>query len=366
MKVADFDFSLPEELIALRPLAAREQARLLCVDGGAITDRLVADLPGLLGPDDLLVVNNTRVLPAALTGVRPSRDAASSPAPVSVGFNLVRFVSATPDRSVWQAFARPAKRLRVGDIVTFGVVGVGGVDGVGGAELQARIETVGSDGLVTLAFDRSGDALAVCFQRLGKTPLPPYIVKHRAVDDRDAEDYQTVFAKVAGAVAAPTAGLHFTDQLLARIREVADIAEVTLHVGAGTFLPVKADNTEDHVMHTEWGTISPETAAKITAHKQRGGRVVAVGTTSLRMLESAASSPGVVAPFAGETDLFIVPGFRFNIVDALVTNFHLPRSTLFMLVCAFCGLDEMKAAYAHAIAQSYRFYSYGDACFLQR
>lgn len=358
MKVADFDFSLPEELIALRPLAAREQARLLCVRGEAIADRLVSDLPGLLGPDDLLVVNNTRVLPAALAGVRPPRDVSSSADPVSIGFNLVRFVSATPDRSVWQAFARPAKRLRVGDIVTFG----GGTD----AELHARVEAMDGEGLVSLAFDLSGDALAQRFQLLGTTPLPPYIVKHRAADERDAEDYQTVFAKVAGAVAAPTAGLHFTDPLLARIREFADVAEVTLHVGAGTFLPVKADDTEDHVMHCEWGTISAEVAAQITEHKRRGGRVVAVGTTSLRMLESAASEPGVVAPFAGETDLFIVPGFRFNIVDALVTNFHLPRSTLFMLVCAFCGVAEMKAAYAHAIGQSYRFYSYGDACFLQR
>jgi S-adenosylmethionine:tRNA ribosyltransferase-isomerase len=339
MKVSDFDFELPPALIATRPAEPRDSARLLHV-GARLADRLVSDLPGLLRPGDLLVVNDTRVIPARLDGRRGE-----------ARVELTLHKADGPDR--WRAFARPAKRLRPGDRVALG-------DG-----FAATVAGKGEGGEVTLAFDRGGAELIAALARHGRMPLPPYI--KRPGDARDAADYQTAFSARDGAVAAPTAGLHFTPRLLAGL-EAAGIGRVavTLHVGAGTFLPVKVEDTADHVMHAEWGEVSAAAAAAIAAARRRGGRVVAVGTTSLRLLESAAGDDGTVAPFAGDTALFITPGYRFKAVDLLLTNFHLPRSTLFMLVAAFAGLARMRAAYEHAKAAGYRFYSYGDACLLER
>jgi len=355
LRVDDFDYHLPEELIALRPAVPRDAARLLVVAPGAeppFADRTMLDLPGLLRPGDALVFNDTKVIPAELRGVR-ERDGATAQIAVTLIERL--------DGHRWQALARPAKRLKVGDRVVFGqgekicLLGT----------LAATVEGRGEEGEVTLAFDFSHASLDEAIARFGEMPLPPYIASRRPSDERDRSDYQTVFARDEGAVATPTAGLHFTERLMKAIAEKG-VSEhfVTLHIGPGTFLPVRAADTSQHVMHPERGTVTAATAEALNAVKARGGRVVAVGTTSLRLLESAADKEGRLAPFFGATNLFITPGYRFRFVDRLLTNFHLPRSTLFMLVASFSGLDLMKRAYDHAVAQRYRFYSYGDACLL--
>jgi S-adenosylmethionine:tRNA ribosyltransferase-isomerase len=322
------------------------------VGGLALQDRLVSDLPELLRPGDALVFNDTRVIRAALQGERIRGGNRAI-----VSFNLHRRL----DGHRWQAFARPAKRLAEGDRIRFGHDGRVCLLGT----LDARVTRTGEAGEVELAFSLHGAYLDEAIEALGDPPLPPYIAGRRAVEPADAERYQTVYARREGAVAAPTAGLHFTERLLATL-DARGISRhlVTLHVGAGTFLPVKAEDTSAHRMHAEWGEITAETVSALNAVRAAGGRLVAVGTTALRLLETAAAGDGRIAPFAGETDLFIVPGYRFKVADLLLTNFHLPRSTLFMLVAAFCGLDAMQQAYAHAIRHGYRFYSYGDACLL--
>ena len=357
MRVDLFDFDLPEELIALRPAEPRDAARLLVVRPRAeprLEDRGVRDLPGLLAPGDIMVFNDTKVIPARLEGRRMRPDGAGAGVEVTLIERL--------DESRWKALARPAKRLKPGDLIRFGSEGRLCFLDMLDATVEAREE-----GEVTLAFAFSGAYLDQAIAERGSMPLPPYIAGRRASDERDREDYQTMFARRDGAVAAPTAGLHFTDRLLAGLadRGVATTF-VTLHVGAGTFLPVKSDDTSGHRMHAEWGEVAPDTAKALNAARAAGGRIVAVGTTALRLLETAAARNGEIRPFSGSTDIFIEPGYRFGAVDALVTNFHLPRSTLFMLVSAFSGLDTMKRAYAHAVAQNYRFYSYGDACLLFR
>ncbi len=357
MRTDQFDFHLPPELIALRPAQPRDAARLLVVDPDATplyADRVMGDLPALLSPGDALVLNDTKVIPAELEGTR-ERDGAKA----HISVNLTERLD--PQR--WRALARPAKRLKAGDRILFGEAGRVCLLG----ELAATVEARGADGEVTLAFDLSGPALDAAIASMGNMPLPPYIASRRAADERDRTDYQTIYAREEGAVAAPTAGLHFTPALLAAL-EARGIAchWVTLHVGPGTFLPVRAENTKDHVMHGETGIVSAATADALNAVKARGGRIVAVGTTSLRLLESATDAQGTLHPFTGETRLFIIPGYRFRFVDRLLTNFHLPRSTLFMLVAAFSGLDVMKEAYAHAVEAGYRFYSYGDACLLSQ
>ncbi len=341
MKVADFDFALPPEAIAQRPIAPRDAARMLEV-GAALADRTVADLPSLLDPGDVVVVNDTKVVPARLHGRRGD---------VAIELTLLRELS--PGR--WRAMARRARRLKPGQRITFA------------ADLAARVEAKEDDGEVVLAFDRAGAALAAALETHGAAPLPHYIRREAAPDARDRADYQTVFARHPGAIAAPTAGLHFTERLLARL-DAAGVRRLTLtlHVGAGTFRPVKTEKVVDHVMHPEWGEIDRAAADAINAARGRGGRIVAVGTTSLRLLETAADADGRVRAFTGETDLFITPGRPIRTADLLLTNFHLPRSTLFMLVCAFAGTERMKAAYGHAIAAGYRFYSYGDCCLLHR
>jgi S-adenosylmethionine:tRNA ribosyltransferase-isomerase len=355
MRTDLFDFELPADSIALRPASPRDSARMLVVrQGEALDDRVVADLPQMLQPGDQLVVNDTRVISAQLSGRRIGRDAEPK-----IDATLIKRL----DGSRWQALVKPAKKLAQGDIVRFG--NEGKVCFLG--HLDAQVEHKGEDGEVTLSFSFHGPALDQAIADLGAPPLPPYIASKRTPDERDAADYQTMFAVNEGAVAAPTAGLHFTPALEATLRERGiGIHRITLHVGAGTFLPVKAEDTAAHKMHSEWGTISRETADALNTARAKGGRIVAVGTTSLRLLESAAAEDGAIQPFAGETAIFITPGYRFRAVDILMTNFHLPRSTLFMLVSAFCGLEPMKQAYAHAIAEGYRFYSYGDACLLFR
>ncbi|MBN8911656.1 MAG: tRNA preQ1(34) S-adenosylmethionine ribosyltransferase-isomerase QueA [Rhizobiales bacterium] len=361
MRTDLFDFELPEDRIALRPAEPRDSARLLVVDpdrAPPLADRAVRELADLLRPGDALVLNDTRVIPAALSGVRVRGELRSG-----VSFNLLRRV----DASRWRALARPAKRLAIGDRVRFGS------DSESMACLLSSLEaTVAARldaGEVELLFDLSGPDLDLAIQGVGDMPLPPYIAGRRAPDARDRAAYQTVYAAREGAVAAPTAGLHFTPELFAAL-EARGISRhfVTLHVGAGTFLPVKAEDTRDHRMHAEWGEVSEATADALNAVREAGGRIIAVGTTSLRILESAAHAPSpgrdLIRPFAGETEIFITPGYRFRAVDVLMTNFHLPRSTLFMLVSAFAGLETMKTAYAHAVASGYRFYSYGDASLL--
>jgi S-adenosylmethionine:tRNA ribosyltransferase-isomerase len=349
MLVSEFDFELPPERIALHPVSPRDAARLLVVRPGApLEDRSVTDLVEILQPGDVLVVNDTRVLPAELKGLRLRGDNRAQ-----VAFNLHRRV----DAHAWRAFARPAKRLKLLDKLQLGDDG----------SLAATLTGKGETGEVTLEFALGGAALDEAIKAHGAMPLPPYIESKREPEARDRTDYQTVYAAVDGAVAAPTAGLHFTEKLLQDLsRRGVSIERVTLHVGAGTFLPVKAEDTSGHVMHAEWGEITEAAVHRLYEAKARGGRIVAVGTTSLRLLESAARTKGTLQPFSGETDIFITPGFRFRVVDLLMTNFHLPRSTLFMLVSAFCGLETMRAAYAHAIAEKYRFYSYGDASLLYR
>jgi S-adenosylmethionine:tRNA ribosyltransferase-isomerase len=355
MRVDLFDFDLPEDRIAVRPSEPRDAARLLAVrpDAG-FRDHVVRDLPSLLRAGDALVFNDTKVIPAQLHGLRRRAEGTA-------------LVDATLHMRVaddsWRAFLRPAKRVRAGERIAFGHVGNACLLGT----LDATVEEKGEAGEALLRFDLSGPALDEAIRAVGHIPLPPYIASKRPDDERDLTDYQTIYARDEGAVAAPTAGLHFTPELLAAL-DSAGIERhfVTLHVGAGTFLPVKADDTDDHRMHAERGVIPAATADALNAVRARGGRVVAVGTTSLRILESAAAPDGTMAAWSGETSIFITPGYRFRTVDMLMTNFHLPRSTLFMLVSAFSGLDTMRAAYTHAIASGYRFYSYGDASLLVR
>jgi S-adenosylmethionine:tRNA ribosyltransferase-isomerase len=357
MRTDDFDFELPADRIALRPASPRDAARLLVVRPGAgrlLEDLSVRDLPDLLRAGDRIVVNDTKVIPAQLRGRRMG--GAAEP---RIEATLIRRL----DGARWEALVKPARKLKVGDVVRFGDEGQ--VCFLG--QLDATVEGKGEAGEVTLAFAFHGPVLDQAIAERGAMPLPPYIAARRAADDRDRSDYQTLFAQREGAVAAPTAGLHFTPALTARLAERGiAISTVTLHVGAGTFLPVRAAEVSAHRMQGEWGEVSEATAAQQNETRAAGGRIVAVGSTSLRLLESAAQDDGRIAPFAGETALFITPGYRFRAVDVLLTNFHLPRSTLFMLVAAFSGLETMRRAYAHAIEAGYRFYSYGDACLLFR
>jgi S-adenosylmethionine:tRNA ribosyltransferase-isomerase len=340
MRVDLFDFELPPERIALRPARPRDAARMLVVEGDApFTDRHVRDLPGLLRAGDVLVFNDTRVIPAQLEGRRGE---------ARIGATLHKRL----DLRRWQAFVRNAKRLKPGDHIEFP------------ADVRAIAEERHEDGSWTLAF-LGDEPVEVLLERAGRMPLPPYIAGKRETDEADRSDYQTMFAREKGAVAAPTAALHFTPELVERL-DAAGIGRetLTLHVGAGTFLPVKADDTTDHRMHAEWGRIDEATAARLNAARAAGGRLIAVGTTSLRLLESAAGEDNVIRPFEGDTSIFITPGYRFKAIDGLMTNFHLPKSTLFMLVSALMGLEKMQAVYAHAIAGEYRFYSYGDSSLL--
>ncbi len=342
MKVDDFDFELPKELIALRPVRSRDGARFLVVKGGEQQDRYVTDLPDFLESGDVLVFNDTRVIPARLTGMRRQ-------AKMEVTLHM------DMGDGLWQAFARPAKKLKPEDVIVFS-------DG-----LTARVMAKGIGGEVSLQFNCSGSQLSRALKQSGIMPLPPYIASQRPVDVQDLTDYQTIYSKKEGAVAAPTAGLHFTERLLEKLSaKGVKSVHLTLHVGAGTFLPVKVDDTRDHKMHSEWGEIDAQTANVINQAHEQGRKVIAVGTTSLRLLESAADKTGLIQPFSGTTDIFITPGYKFRAVDILMTNFHLPKSTLFMLVSAFAGYDHMKAAYDHAIKQEYRFYSYGDSSLLFR
>ena len=356
MKTDLFDFELPADRIALRPAAPRDMARLLVVQPGGVPelqDRTIAELPDLLQPGDCLVVNDSRVIAARLSGRRVGRGD-SEPA---IEATLHRRL----DGSSWRAFVKPAKKLAVGDVVRFGTEGK--VCFLG--QLDAEVSEKDEGGEITLSFAFHGPILDQAIAERGDMPLPPYIASRRVPDEKDRIDYQTLFAHEEGSVAAPTAGLHFTTGLVERLRD-RDIGlhAVTLHVGAGTFLPVKEDDTSGHKMHAEFGTVSAETASALNAVRSRGGRIVAVGSTALRLLESAAGKDGRLATFTGETSIFITPGYQFRAVNLMLTNFHLPRSTLFMLVSAFSGLDTMKRAYAHAIRSGYRFYSYGDACLL--
>jgi S-adenosylmethionine:tRNA ribosyltransferase-isomerase len=355
MRTDLFDFVLPAERIALRPAQPRDTARLLVVEpGGSLHDRVVSDLPQWLKPGDQIVVNDTKVISAQLKGRRIGRETEPK-----IEATLIKRL----DASRWQALVKPAKKLAAGDVVRFGNEGKICLLG----HLDAEVEEKGEEGAVTLSFSFQGPALDSAIADLGSPPLPPYIASKRTPDEHDVADYQTMFAVNEGAVAAPTAGLHFTPALESALGERGvGINRLTLHVGAGTFLPVKVDDTAEHRMHSEWGTISPEVAETLNAARAKGGRIVAVGTTSMRLLESAATEDGTIRPFAGDTAIFITPGYRFRAVDILLTNFHLPRSTLFMLVSAFSGLETMKSAYAHAIQNGYRFYSYGDACLLFR
>ena len=362
MRTDLFDFALPEGRIALRPASPRDSARLLVVWPGdplALDDRIIADLPALLRPGDALVVNDTKVFPANLRGRRLPRSASGVEREPAIAATLIKRL----DGSHWTALVRPAKRLAVGDVVRFGAEGrVCFLD-----QLDATVAAKGEGGEVTLAFAFHGAVLDAALAERGEMPLPPYIAGRRAVDDSDRADYQTMFARDEGSVAAPTAGLHFTESLVAALdARGIGLHRVTLHVGPGTFLPVKAADTAEHRMHAEWGTVGAETASALNAVRRAGGRIVAVGSTSLRLIESAAAEDGTIGKFSDETALFITPGYRFRAVDAMLTNFHLPRSTLFMLVCALCGIGAMKRAYAHAIGGGYRFYSYGDACLLFR
>ena len=356
MNLSDFDFELPDDLIATRPVRPRPAARLLVARGRApgdpISDSRVAELPDWLRPGDRLVLNDTRVIPARLAG-RRTRQTETGPTEAAIEVTLLGPAEpGTDDSPRWQALARPLKRLRPGDRIRFG------------AGLQAEVARRLPD-RVELVFDREGAALDQALEEAGQMPLPPYIAARRPPDARDREDYQTVFARRPGAVAAPTASLHFDDALLAALkRRGVELTHVTLHVGAGTFLPVKVEDISRHRMHAEWGEITEQAAAEIAATRRAGGRVIPVGTTALRLIESAAPAPGRIEPFRGETDIFIRPGYRFRVTDGLMTNFHLPRSTLMMLVAALMGLERIHRIYAHAIANRYRFFSYGDASLL--
>ncbi len=343
MSLDDFDFVLPGGLIADRPCEPREAARLLHMPAsGGLADRNIADLPALLRPGDLIVCNDTKVIPARLIARRGA---------ATIEITLYR----DQGGGSWRAFAKGARRLHAGDRLEFA------------EDFAATVAGKHPEGDVTLHFDRESEALYAALARHGTMPLPPYIKRPRGGDPRDRSDYQTIFARAEGAVAAPTAGLHFTPALVEALAgRGIGLASLTLHVGPGTFLPVKTPDPREHRMHGEWGILSAETAERIAATRRAGGRIVALGTTSLRLIESAAAETGAVRPFAGETRLFILPGYRFRAIDLLLTNFHLPRSTLFMLVAALAGLDRIKSAYLHAIAQHYRFFSYGDACLIER
>jgi S-adenosylmethionine:tRNA ribosyltransferase-isomerase len=343
LQLEDFDFDLPPALIAAHPCEPRDKARLLLIPAsGDFEGKAVSDLPALLRPGDLVVCNDTKVIPARLYGRRGA---------ARVEVTLYRDEGA----GAWRAFAKGARRLRRGDDLVFA------------EDFAAVVAEKHPAGDLTLRFDLEGDPFRAALGRYGTMPLPPYIKRPPGGDPRDRGDYQTIFARNEGAVAAPTAGLHFTPALLeALTRRGVGLARLTLHVGPGTFLGVKTGDPRDHPMHGEWGVLSPECAEQICQTKRRGGHIVAVGTTSLRLVESAATATGEVAPFAGETSLFILPGYRFRAIDMLLTNFHLPRSTLLMLVAALAGLDRIKAAYAHAVGSGYRFYSYGDACLIER
>jgi S-adenosylmethionine:tRNA ribosyltransferase-isomerase len=340
MRVDLFDFTLPPENIALRPVVPRDSARMLLAQGGAaLSDHIVRDLPDLLQPGDCLIFNDTRVIPAQLEGMRGE---------ARIGATLHK----REGLRQWRAFVRNAKRVRTGDRIDFG------------QDVFAIAIDRGDDGSILLDFE-GAEPVEVLLERAGTMPLPPYIAGKRPTDERDLSDYQTMFAREKGAVAAPTAALHFTPDLMDSLKTRGIATEtLTLHVGAGTFLPVKADDTDDHKMHAEWGRIDAATAARLNAVRTAGGRVIAVGTTSLRLIESATGEDGIVRPFEGDTAIFITPGYRFRGIDGLMTNFHLPKSTLFMLVSALMGTERMQAAYAHAIGSGYRFYSYGDSSLL--
>ena len=343
MKLDDFDFDLPEQLIAVRPVSPRRSARMLVADGGAITDKHVTDLPALLGPKDLLVLNNTKVIPARLFGTR-NRDG---------NISKIEVTLLAPDtHGNWTALIKPLRKVKDGEVIVF--------DAGLSATLIGRAEGQG-----ILAFNLQGDAFDTALAVAGQMPLPPYIAAKRPADAQDKDDYQTAFAKHQGAVAAPTASLHFDDVLLDALKaRGVQFAEVTLHVGAGTFLPVKVDDVTTHKMHAEWGHVDAETAQKINETKANGGRVIPVGTTALRLIETAATAPNQIAPWVGETDIFIYPGYAFKLTDALMTNFHLPKSTLLMLVSALIGQQTAQNVYAHAVAEQYRFFSYGDSSLL--
>jgi S-adenosylmethionine:tRNA ribosyltransferase-isomerase len=343
MRLDDFAYDLPPDLIADRPLEPREAARLLLIPAqGAVQDRHIADLPQLLRPGDLIVVNDTKVIPARLVGRR---------AAATVEVTLARDLGG----GAWQVLAKGARRLKPGDRIDFA------------EDLVAVVAEKSAEGAVVLRFDREGEAFRDALMRHGAMPLPPYIRRPHGGDARDLSDYQTMFARAEGAVAAPTAGLHFSPALVAALAGCGiDTVSVTLHVGPATFLPVKSEDPRQHRMHAEWGRVEPAAAARINRARARGGRIVAIGTTSLRLLETAADETGAVREFCGETRLFILPGYRFRAIDLLLTNFHLPRSTLLMLVAALAGLDRIKAAYAHAVVARYRFFSYGDACLIER
>ena len=348
MNLDDFDFDLPEGLIATRPARPRSAARLLLAQCGAIADRHVGDLPAILQPGDLLVLNDTRVIPARLTGTR-TRQTPQGDAVAGIEVTLLE-----PVAEGWQALAKPLRKLRVGEVIRFGDA------------LSATVAKIAEGGL-RLVFDATGDAFDAALARVGAMPLPPYIASLRAPDAQDHQDYQTVWAARQGAVAAPTASLHFDETLLAALRERGvQFVHVTLHVGAGTFLPVKVDDVTTHRMHAEWGEVTPDAAAVINRAKAEGRRVIPVGTTALRLIESAATPDGVMQPFQGTTDIFIYPGYQFRVTDGLMTNFHLPKSTLLMLVSALMGAQQIRDIYAHAVKNGYRFFSYGDASLLIR
>lgn len=347
MKLSEFDFDLPERLIATRPARPRSSARLLVAEGDRITDAHVFDLPSFLRPGDRLVLNDTKVIPARLTGTR-ARQGAEGRTEARIEATLLEPLAS----GEWRALLKPLKKVRDGEEIVFS------------PRLSARV-TGRAEGTALLSFNLAGDDFDAALAEAGNMPLPPYIAQRRAADERDREDYQTVWARRSGAVAAPTASLHFDPPLLAALRERGvSSTHVTLHVGAGTFLPVKVDDVTDHKMHAEWGEITPQAAAEIAATRAAGGRVIPVGTTAMRLIESAARETGDVRPWIGETDIFITPGFRFRASDALMTNFHLPKSTLMMLVSAFMGAERIRRIYAHAIGEEYRFFSYGDASLL--
>lgn len=342
--LSDFDFDLPESSIAAHPVTPRDHARLLHVNGAALTDKHIYDLPDLLREGDVLVMNDTKVVPARLYGLRGE-----------VKIEVLLNKSEQGDQKLWSALARPGKRLKEGQQIIF-------ADGFSAEVLEKR-----EGGEILIRFETNGEPVFDKLRKHGHIPLPPYIKRPEGDTAEDRERYQTVYAAHDGAVAAPTAGLHFTPELFAKLEAKGITREaVTLHVGAGTFLPVKTERVAEHKMHAEWGEITPDVAARLTAAKKQGRRIVAIGTTSLRLLESAADEDGTIRPFAEETSIFITPGYRFRAIDAMVTNFHLPKSTLFMLVSALSGMSTMRDAYAHAIATGYRFYSYGDACLLEK
>ncbi|MBO9454585.1 tRNA preQ1(34) S-adenosylmethionine ribosyltransferase-isomerase QueA [Paracoccus sp. R12_1] len=346
MKLSDFDFHLPEHLIATRPARPRSSARLLLAEGGAIADRRVSDLPQILRAGDLLVLNDTRVIPARLTGTR-TRQTGQGEAVARIEVTLLE-----PAADGWQALAKPLRKLREGEVIRFGDA------------LSAEVTRI-DDGGLRLRFDATGEAFDAALNAVGAMPLPPYIASLRAPDAQDRDDYQTVWANRQGAVAAPTASLHFDAPLLqALAARGVEFVHVTLHVGAGTFLPVKVEDVTTHRMHAEWGEVTPDAAARIDAARAQGRRVIPVGTTALRLIESAADADGTMRPFEGTTDIFIYPGHQFRVTDGLMTNFHLPKSTLLMLVSALMGSENIERIYAHAVAERYRFFSYGDASLL--